>query len=98
MFEYIEAQQPIGKREVYLRYGHMFITTGFVNEHFPPDEALALLEWLEQHKDTLQQAALRMPRKAHQQVGNGGGTDGPDQEKEEAHEEVHAKPSSLPRP
>jgi hypothetical protein len=85
MFEYIHAQQLIGKREVYLRYGHMFITTGFVNDHFLPEEALALLEWLQQHRDTLQQAALRMPRKAHQQVGYGESADGSGQEKEEPH-------------
>ena len=71
MLEYIHAQQLIGKREVYLRYGHMFIATGFVNDHFTPEEALALLEWLEQHRPTLQQAALRMPRKADQQIGCG---------------------------
>jgi hypothetical protein len=69
MLEYIHAQQLIGKREVYLRYGHMFIATGFVNDHFTPEEALALLEWLEQHRPTLQQAALRTARKADQQVG-----------------------------
>lgn len=54
--EYVSELRPIGQREVFMRYNHMYLMKGCMADDFSPQEALTLLEWLEQHRHVFEQA------------------------------------------
>lgn len=57
--KYLLDPTDIGEHFLYLRYGTFYIRTGYNEIHFSPQEVAQLLEWLEQHRDLLQQTTQK---------------------------------------